>query len=105
LPRKGRFSVSKFSDSLYSIIHPKTERLNSVKPSPGPNHYIEGDSLNGTGKYVLSNRKSNGRRLFSKTARDIFWKNRSITPGPGSYVETSEFGHYGDTNYYKTLGK
>jgi hypothetical protein len=53
---------------------------------------------------VLSNRKSNGRRVFSKTARDGLW-GKSITPGPGSYIETTEFGHYANSDYYKTLPK
>jgi hypothetical protein len=88
LPKKGRFTISKYNDSPLSIIHPKTERFASIKQSPGPSTYREGDSINGEGKYALSHRKSNGRRVFSKTARDGFWKGTS-TPGPGSYIETS----------------
>jgi hypothetical protein len=83
-PKNGRFAVSKYNDSKFSTIHPRTERFSMIKQSPGPSSYQEGDSLNGEGKYVLSNRKSNGRRLFSKTARDGYWKGKD-TPGPGSY--------------------
>lgn len=101
-PKNGRFAVSKYSDSKYATIHPNTERFGLIKQSPGPFTYVEGDSINGEGKYVLSHRKSNGRRVFSKTARDGFWKG-NVTPGPGSYIETSEFGHYGNSQYYKTL--
>jgi hypothetical protein len=103
-PRSGRFAVSKYNDSKFSTIHPRTERFGSIKQSPGPSSYVEGDSINGEGKYVLSQRKSNGRRLFSKTARDGF-RNDPGTPGPGSYIEPSEFGHYGSSQYYKTMKK
>jgi len=84
VPKKGRFTVSKFGDSPMSIIHPRTERFGTIKQSPGPSNYVEGDSLNGMGKYVLSGRHSNGCRVFSKTARGTFW-NPTTTPGPGSY--------------------
>ena len=96
--------MSRFSDSPLSVIHPRTERFIPIKSSPGPSSYVEGDSMNGNGKYVLSHRRSNGRRVFSKTSRDISWAKRN-TPGPGSYMETSEFGHYGDAKFYRTLGK
>lgn len=104
--KRGRLSCSKYNDAPLSIIHPKTERFATIKQSPGPSNYHEGDSINGDSKYLLSHRKSNGRRVFSKTAKygDGFWKT-STTPGPGSYVETTEFGHYGNSQYYKTLGK
>lgn len=46
-PRNGRFAVGKFSDSKYSTIHPNTPRFTTVKQSPGPSSYVEGDSLNG----------------------------------------------------------
>ena len=95
-PRRGRFSVSKYGDHELCTIHPRTERFRTIKQSPGPSSYREGDSINGNANYVLSNRKSNGRRVFSKTARDGLWK-VTTTPGPGSYTETSEFGHYGKT--------
>ena len=84
-PKKGRFVVSKYGDHPYSTIHPRTERFMRIKQTPGPSNYQEGDSLNGDGKYVLSNRKSNGGRVFSKTARDGLWA-KTKTPGPGSYT-------------------
>ena len=86
-PKNGRFSCSKYNDSPLSIIQ-KADRFNTIKQSPGPSSYREGDSINGDGKYVLSNRKSNGRRVFSKTAREGQWV-KTTTPGPGSYTETS----------------
>ena len=103
-PKNGRLSISKYSDHPLSTIHPKTERFQKIKQSPGPSSYKEGDSINGDAKYMLSHRKSNGRRVFSKTARDGLWTT-TITPGPGAYMETSEFGHYGSSQYYKTLNK
>lgn len=103
-PTSGRFAVSKFPDSPLSIIHPKSERFQLIKSTPGPSTYAEGDSINDSSKYVLSHRKSNGRRIFSRTSRDVFG-NTGDTPGPGSYIETTEFGHYGNSKYYQTLGK
>lgn len=103
-PKNGRFSVGKYNDSPLSTISAKPERFPMTKQSPGPSTYREGDSLNGGGKYVLSGRKSNGTRAFSKTTRDRSWC-MTKTPGPGTYVETSEFGHYGDSKYYKTMQK
>jgi len=47
IPKKGRFSVSKYRDTLLSVIQPKTERFLTIKPSPGPNYYREGERLNG----------------------------------------------------------
>ena len=85
VPKEGRFAVSKFTDSPFSIIHPKTERFALIKSTPGPSTYAEGDAINDSSKYVLSHRKSNGRRIFSKTSRDLYGKSRN-TPGPGSYV-------------------
>jgi len=38
---KGRFSVSKYSDHKYSVIHPKTPRFSPIKQSPGPSSYME----------------------------------------------------------------
>lgn len=38
-PKDGRLSVSKFSDSPYSVIHPKTQRFGTIRPSPGPSSY------------------------------------------------------------------
>jgi hypothetical protein len=86
LPKKGRFSVGKYNDAPLSVIHPKTERFMTIKQSPGPSSYQEGDSINANAEYRLSQRKSNGR-IFSKTAKygDGFWKTNT-TPGPGSYV-------------------
>jgi hypothetical protein len=35
----------------------------------------------------------------------MYWKNWQVNevPGPGNYEKPSDFGVYGDVNYYKTL--
>lgn len=63
-PKTGRFIVSKFGDSKFSKINPKTPRFPEVKDSPGPLSYQEGDSLSQGGKYILSNHRGNGTRAF-----------------------------------------
>lgn len=40
IPKNGRFAVAKFSDSRFSVIHPRTERFNTIKDSPGPSSYV-----------------------------------------------------------------
>ena len=40
IPKNGRFTVAKFSDSRFSVIHPRTERFNTIKDSPGPSSYV-----------------------------------------------------------------
>jgi hypothetical protein len=88
-PKTGRFTVSKFGDSKFAKFNPKTPRFPEVKESPGPLSYREGDSLAGNAKYVLSQRKGNGTRAFSQTARttftDDFKKKEEKLPGPGYY--------------------
>ena len=106
-PKTGRFSVSKFGDFKFAKINPKTERFQTIKDSPGPLSYREGNSLSKDGKYSLSQHKGNGMRAFSKTARLTFTddskKREKKLPGPGYYETPSEFGAYGDAKYYKTL--
>lgn len=102
-PKNGRFSVGKYNDHRLSIIN-NGKRFRTIKQSPGPPNYQEGDSISKEGKYVLSNHHSNGRRAFSRGERRL-WSKTIDTPGPGSYTATSEFGHYGDAKYYRTLKK
>lgn len=106
-PKTGRFAVSKFGDSKFAKINPNTERFRSVKESPGPLSYREGNSLSSYGKYELSQHRGNGTRAFTKTARLTFTddkrKREKVLPGPGYYEKGSDFGAYGDAKYYKTL--
>lgn len=70
--------------------------------------YREGDSLIGNARYVLSVHKGNGTRAFDHNARTTFTdrvtKREKAVPGPGYYELSTEFGVYGDSKYYKTLG-
>lgn len=60
--------------------------------------------MTGNAKYVLSNHKGNGTRVFNQTARFTREKWTSFeNPGPGNYNQPSDFGVYGDSKYYKTL--
>lgn len=88
-PKTGRFTVSKFSDAKFSKINPNTPRFFDAKQSPGPSSYMEGDSIQGSAKYVLSQHRGNGTRAFEKTARLTFTddskKKAKMIPGPGDY--------------------
>ncbi len=39
-PKKGRFLVSKYSDTKLSIINPNSARFQKIKESPGPSNYL-----------------------------------------------------------------
>ena len=57
---------------------------------------------------MLSKTKGSGRRTFDTEARKTFTdKSKEASnkvPGPGNYEKPSDFGKYGDSKYYKTLG-
>lgn len=103
-PIDGRYLISKFHDTKFAKINPRTPRFQTIKESPGPLSYREGDNLHAKGRYVLSQRKGNGIRTFENQARFTidFWK-PNTNPGPANYDKPSDFGVYGDAKYYKTL--
>ena len=106
-PKTGRFAVAKYGDTKFAKINPNTPRFQTIRESPGPLSYREGDSMTGNAKYTLSQHRGNGTRAFSHTARntftDDFRKREKQLPGPGYYEKPSDFGAYGDAKYYKTL--
>jgi hypothetical protein len=65
-PENGRFKVSNFGDTKLAKINPNTPRFATIKESPGPLSYREGDSLSEKAKYLLSNHKGNGIRAFNQ---------------------------------------
>lgn len=68
-PKNGRFLISRFDDIKLSTLNMKTPRFDTIKQSPGPGSYLEKDSLTGDAKYLLSNHKGNGTRIFNQTTR------------------------------------
>lgn len=88
-PKTGRFAVSKFGDSKFCKINANNPRFLSIKQSPGPHSYKEGDSLIGNAKYILATHKGNGTRVFDHEARTTFTDRVSskekVIPGPGYY--------------------
>jgi hypothetical protein len=108
-PQSGKFMVSRFSDSRFCKINPKTPRFLSIKETPGPLTYREGDSLSKDAKYQLSQHWGTGTRAFPHSSRNGFtdWvrKRESVSPGPGFYEQPSDFGVYSDARYYRTLRK
>ena len=72
--------------------------------SPGPGIYNTIDNLSKDSKYLLSNRKGFGTRPFDHEKKFTYqyWK-YDENPEPGRYDRPSDFGVYGDYNYYKSL--
>ena len=64
--------MAKFSDTKFCKINPNTPRFMTIKESPGPLTYMEGDSMRGSAKYTLSQHKGQGTRAFNQTARTTF---------------------------------
>ena len=103
-PSNGKFRISKYSNSRLSVIQ-KNKRFKDVKPSsPGPTAYRSIDNINKDSRYLLSNRISQGTRPFDKERKFTYkyWKHDK-NPAPSSYDKPSDFGVYGDYNYYKSL--
>ncbi len=71
---------------------------------PSPAEYKTIDNFNNKGKYTLSHRRGKGTRPFDKERKFTvsYWKYNDA-PGPGSYEKPSDFGKYGDSNYYKSI--
>ena len=103
-PSNGKFRISKYSNSRLNLIY-QDKRFKEIKPvSPGPNVYNSIDNLNKDSRYILSNRRGRGSRPFDREHKFThnYWKHDE-NPAPGNYERPSDFGVYGDYNYYKTL--
>jgi hypothetical protein len=65
-PKDGKFRISRFSDTKFSVIG-KGKRFNDSKEkTPGPATYQTIDNLNTKGKFILSQRRGKGTRPFDK---------------------------------------
>jgi hypothetical protein len=103
-PENGKFRISKYSNSRLSVIT-RDKRFKDIKEkSPGPSSYNTLDNLNKQSKYVLSSRRGQGTRPFDREKKftNPYWR-YDKNPAPGNYDRPSDFGIYGDSNYYKTL--
>ncbi|KAM3144344.1 hypothetical protein pb186bvf_003508 [Paramecium bursaria] len=98
---KGRYPLSKYSNSCATIINPaRSKRFpkdfssNLYAPAPG-NYKIENATgMSKDGKYFVSTLHSSGVRSFPKEARRTGSTGKERTPAPGSYRLPSEFGYY-----------
>eukprot|EP00828_Plagiopyla_frontata_P015215 TRINITY_DN1977_c0_g1_i2.p4 TRINITY_DN1977_c0_g1~~TRINITY_DN1977_c0_g1_i2.p4 ORF type:complete len:162 (-),score=20.31 TRINITY_DN1977_c0_g1_i2:81-566(-) len=102
---KGRYTLSRFSNSGANIIAPPSSKRFGPRPyetiAPGPGMYNPKNDIEKGGEYVLSKYQSN----LGKTMPHCYRKNPKLTnqetPGPGSYRLPSEFGFYEDKNLHK----
>lgn len=104
-PANGKFRISNYSNGRLAKICQDRRFKESKGMSPSPLSYSSIDNINKESKYVLSKRKGQGSTPFDRERKFTFkyWKSDS-NPAPSSYDKPSDFGVYGDTNYYKTLG-
>lgn len=106
-PTDGRPQLSKHRTVKLSVIN-RDIRFKPLKSnSPGPMLYDTVDNFNKDSRYVLSHRRGEGTRPFDQERKFTnkywrHWKGNEV-PGPGKYEKPSDFGVYGDVNYYKTL--
>jgi hypothetical protein len=77
----GRYGLSKYKNSLAKTWNPKSserfyksskEKCYTATDVPGPGTYRPKNDLEGSGKYVLSNNKSNGKRMILLSKRGSF---------------------------------
>ena len=103
-PNNGKFRISKYSNNRLSLMYRDKRFKESKSKSPAPNVYNSIDNLNKESRYLVSRRKGQGTRPFDheKKFTNKYWKHDQ-NPAPGSYNRPSDFGVYGDYNYYKTL--
>lgn len=68
-----------------------------MSAEPGPGEYNQIASVNKTGIFFFKKYKNSGAPVFSKAKRlatlDLS-ETRKITPGPGTYRISSDFGYY-----------
>jgi hypothetical protein len=106
-PSDGKPKSSKNRTAKLSVIN-KDNRFKNIKPfTPAPNHYNHIDNLSPNSRYFLSQHSSQGTRPFDRELKftNRYWKywEDNKNPAPVRYSKPSDFGVYGDYNYYKTL--
>jgi len=101
LPGPGKYETI---DNLGKKYHTKSpnhharsfsssNRFRTDKNTPGPQDYVN-KTIEPDGIYLLSNMKGSGRRSFLNGRRNLKLDGNRETPGPGSYRQPSDFGHY-----------
>lgn len=93
----GTYSVSNFQNSRAAYWSPSKERFldetKSTRNLPGPGEYTINEKKDGV--YILSKYKNNGTSKFHKSVQPRSTKAKLFdTPGPGSYIAQSDFGHF-----------
>lgn len=85
-PAPGKYQLRKTMILSNSIsIHPKLPILKkSNELNPGPGHYSQLNTLNNTGKYILST-VINTPGLKIKSSKQYEPSKLKIVPGPGTY--------------------
>ncbi|CAD8202217.1 unnamed protein product [Paramecium octaurelia] len=96
---KGRYPISKFSNSCATLFNPpRSKRFDNKQYSsdvPGPGNYkLDNIGIQKTGFYPTSNLHSSKCRSFPHDIRKTYSVSSMQTPGPGQYRLPSDFGYY-----------
>ena len=110
---KGSYFVSKFKNSMATVINPaRSIRFKEIpgmivtKQSPGPGGYTPKTGMSPKGEYFISNLKGSQCRTFYHFDRKTKLNpSNTETPGPGSYRLPSDFGHYESKDKAKYLAR
>lgn len=99
--------LSNYRDTKLAKINPNTKRFLEEKFTPGPADYVRKDDFTSTGSYMLSKDIGEGRRPFNRSLKidftEKFRKMAMTLPGPFHYDKPSDFGKYGDSQYYRSF--
>ncbi|CAD8188050.1 unnamed protein product [Paramecium pentaurelia] len=95
---KGRYPISKYSNSCATLFNPKSSKRFTTDYStkvPGPGQYgLDKTGIQQDGRYFVSKFHDSNVRSFPKEARRTGSNEKYQTPAPGNYRLPSEFGYY-----------
>ncbi|CDW87287.1 UNKNOWN [Stylonychia lemnae] len=113
---KGILMNSRFQGATGGVISRSGRRvdkdsfmMNGWIDNPGPGNYDNNLEFNKKGSYIFCKWKNSGAPKFDRASRNINLDKsvtRKITPGPGAYRATTEFGFVENTaesNPYQTI--
>ena len=106
-PSSGKPKLSKNRKVKLANIDRDTRFKPTKSISPGPNVYNSIDNLSRDSRYYSSLRRGEGTRPFDQEGKFThrYWRSwrDNFKPAPGAHELPSDFGVYGDYNYYKTM--
>lgn len=113
ISKMGIYPISNFQSSRAAVWSPAerfsdfSQRKSTKLPGPGTFNPSDVDSMHGG--YLLSNFRNTGNVKFTRPKeqfvdRSVSVASRVATPGPGTYLLPSEFGHTIDSKVHYRAG-